>query len=433
MRNMRGFFVAVVACGLALAGGMIAGCGRSDLSQRTADAANLQKIFLGLQVYMVESGNVFPPSLAAVTTVNNPDPKVFVSAASSTPSPVYARPVKDWHPLIAEVDGHTDYVFPWAGVNTGGGNWLEAHDVIWVYSKNVYGGQGRNILFADGHVAFVPTANLAATFAASNEGAKGFAPLLLDGPPDATWRGYRQDVVNEARRAAAVAAAAPAARAPAAAAPVPPPPRQIPLAGRAVYYPPEQAIKDLQGSDLQRRREVLDYVRTMHSAGYDAQAAEKIRPVLEGQLKNPADQSVTMQALSAYATPASIDPLLAYLKENSGATQDEQDARAMAVEWVLPKFHDPRVRAYLVGCLGDDQVGKAAARGLSTVGEDAERDVLSSLKQATATGQVNGCNALAKIGTAASLADLQELTRGTNASVRTAAQAAMDAIKSRGR
>jgi prepilin-type processing-associated H-X9-DG protein len=151
-----------------------------ELANRSYDAASLRQLGVAFTTYATDNAGAFPPSIAAAAQYGA-DPKNFISKDGTTTPPAFTTPVPDWHPLAADIEAHTDFIYTGADLHT-----PTDPAIILLYTKDVYmGHEGRNLLFTDGHVEYVRSINLPTLFGESNTARERLhlPPITLDGPP----------------------------------------------------------------------------------------------------------------------------------------------------------------------------------------------------------------------------------------------------------
>jgi prepilin-type processing-associated H-X9-DG protein len=275
-----------------------------EMAYRTRDAASLRQISNGLLVYATENQDRLPPSIAGAVTAGV-EPRAFVSAATGHAAPTYRLPVADWRTVAGDVESHTDYVY----VGQGGKADFDSTNIV-AYTKDIYHGEGRNVLFGDGHVEFVRTAELGRLFAEVNKlrATRGLGALVLDGPVAAV----EPAKVEPAKVAAALREALKH-----------PEERRLAVEALALYPAPEneQALIDFlatapgQAVDENFMRE--NALRQLGKFG-NGQAAEAVaKNLTNSRLRGTAGQALT--AMGAVAE----DAVVPYLQNEDTAVQRE--------------------------------------------------------------------------------------------------------------
>src|SRR5688500_4541363 len=123
-----------------------------EQAQRVQSMSNLRQIGMGMMLYANENKGKFPPDLGTVSQMDVP-PVIFVSPKSGKtvpPNVMQGNPEqkKAW------INQNADYVYVGAGRGVAAPN---TADTIVAYEKpEVNHGQGTNVLFADGHVEWMP-------------------------------------------------------------------------------------------------------------------------------------------------------------------------------------------------------------------------------------------------------------------------------------
>jgi len=119
-----------------------------EQAKRVKSAANLRQIGMGAMMYANNHNNKFPPDLGTMAREEDLTAAVFKNPRMndrSPPPPANPKLLAGW------VDQNSDYVWAGAGQDTTAG----AH-VPLAYEKPEQNADGINILYADGHVEFVP-------------------------------------------------------------------------------------------------------------------------------------------------------------------------------------------------------------------------------------------------------------------------------------
>jgi prepilin-type processing-associated H-X9-DG protein len=119
---------------------------------RVQSASNLKQIGQGLLLYANDNKGKMPDTLGALISSEDLTLQVFVNQRGNTVVPVEAK--KDALAMSVWATAKGDYEFLAGGVQMGA---LDPN-VIMVFERNLpaaQAGDGRNALFADGHVEFL--------------------------------------------------------------------------------------------------------------------------------------------------------------------------------------------------------------------------------------------------------------------------------------
>jgi prepilin-type processing-associated H-X9-DG protein len=122
------------------------------LANRSYDANNLRQILQATEQYANDHGGAYPPHLADATRYLS-TPKNLVSKASGT------KPLASLPASATDVDAHCDFIYTGNGLHRS--RLTDPSHTIIAYEKDVYHGQGHNVLFADGRVEWLPPARFA--------------------------------------------------------------------------------------------------------------------------------------------------------------------------------------------------------------------------------------------------------------------------------
>lgn len=378
-----------------------------EMSYRVRDSANLRQISNGLLVYANENRDRLPPSIAGAVEAGL-EPRVFVSPMTGHAPPTYRLPVADWRTVEGDVESHTDYEY----VGQGGKADFDSTNIV-AYTKDIYHGEGRNVLFGDGHVEFVRTAELGRLFAAVNKGRalRGLGPLVLDGPAPGP-------VAAVPGKGAAVRPS----RAPAGTRP-----EEAPVE----MFSPDSAAEAIAGEDGPRRHQALTYVRGMVRY-WDGPAKAKVAGALREALQHPEDRRLVVEALALYPAPENEQALIDFLATAPGTAGDEIFTRENAMRQ-LGKMGDAKAAEAVAKNLISTRMRGTAGQTLTGMGVVAEDTVAPYLQNEDVGVQREACTVLKTIGTSKSVAALQPLAGSSNAGVKRAAQGAIDAIQGRGK
>jgi prepilin-type processing-associated H-X9-DG protein len=160
----------VLAC-LAVVGLVMCGCmmsimmpslGRArQAAQRVKCQSNLRQIGQGIQMYANEHNGQYPDTIDKLITLEDLMPEAFVCPSTNDTPATGSTPQAQATNLTA--GRHLSYVYVGKGMSTpsgvGAANVTTAFVASTVVAYEPLGNhtnQGSNVLFADGHVAFVP-------------------------------------------------------------------------------------------------------------------------------------------------------------------------------------------------------------------------------------------------------------------------------------
>lgn len=149
------------------------------LANRAVSSANERSIIEGCVIYAQSHHNKLPPNLATLIAEGLVTPKALIDPQSGNqPANLAQLPAAEWHNVKAIaglLKGHCDYVYVGAGMTADVGS----QDVL-VYEKpGINSGQGCNVGFGDGHVAWLSASELPMVFNQANGLRKqaGLAPI----------------------------------------------------------------------------------------------------------------------------------------------------------------------------------------------------------------------------------------------------------------
>jgi prepilin-type processing-associated H-X9-DG protein len=118
-------------------------------SLRVRCASNMKQIGLGAIMYANNNGSRFPPDLATIFQDEDLIPEVFVCPQTPTPPP--AGPTTQAVAAQLKRPGVSDYIYVGDGLTTS-----SLDDSVVLYEPlSDHGGDGMNVLFADGRVVWV--------------------------------------------------------------------------------------------------------------------------------------------------------------------------------------------------------------------------------------------------------------------------------------
>lgn len=133
-----------------------------ELADRTADALHLNAVGKAAFLYSTQHDNRFPEHLAELVAAGMLDPKDLVRPGSGTEPATFtpeqvAAGRQDWHAIEQIVDAHCDYLYLGAGTTVD----ADTRGVLALTKPAMdSSGEGVNCLFFDGHVNWVPMADL---------------------------------------------------------------------------------------------------------------------------------------------------------------------------------------------------------------------------------------------------------------------------------
>jgi prepilin-type processing-associated H-X9-DG protein len=145
--------IVLVACGIGAAVMVPYMVRTRAAAQRNECAINLRKIGGEIDRYCMENGGAYPESLARLLVANKMSEDLFVCPAGrETPAPGATAQARADHLVWAR---HLSYAYVGRGMNkrTGIGAGVTA---VVAYERLSNHADGINVLFADGHVSFVP-------------------------------------------------------------------------------------------------------------------------------------------------------------------------------------------------------------------------------------------------------------------------------------
>jgi prepilin-type processing-associated H-X9-DG protein len=118
-----------------------------EQANRVKSASNLRQIGQAAMMYANENKNKYPPDLATMYKRQDLTPSVFINPRTETTPPPPGTPEE----MAAWVQEHSDYV--WIG---GDKTAASPPEQVLAYEKLEENPEGVNVLFADGHVEFMP-------------------------------------------------------------------------------------------------------------------------------------------------------------------------------------------------------------------------------------------------------------------------------------
>jgi len=121
-----------------------------EQANRVKSASNMRQIGLAMMIYADENRGKFPPDLGTLITTQEIGMEVFVNPSGNTQMPQLSGGPADTQTIVNWVNGESDYVYLAAGLSN-----VIGPDVVVLHDKDgAHGGEGRNLLFGDGHVEF---------------------------------------------------------------------------------------------------------------------------------------------------------------------------------------------------------------------------------------------------------------------------------------
>lgn len=129
---------------------------RSGDSSRVKCASNLRQIGMGVMMYANENGGQFPDAVEKLITTQDLTSEVFVCPSSNDDRATGATSQAVAADLLKP--GHLSYVYVGKGMNSATGPGATSTAVLAYEPLSNHSSAGINVLFADGHVAFVPVA-----------------------------------------------------------------------------------------------------------------------------------------------------------------------------------------------------------------------------------------------------------------------------------
>lgn len=142
----------ILACGGLLAGIMLPALGRArEIANRAVSGANLNNVYREMYVYAVANDDQFPTHVGLMITDGSVSPKSFVSPSHSGDNapPSYAgqMPTSRYYRF-------GDYFWTYEGLGSEEGEAAAEPEAIAAFSLS-HDGEGRNVLFGDGHTEFM--------------------------------------------------------------------------------------------------------------------------------------------------------------------------------------------------------------------------------------------------------------------------------------
>jgi type II secretory pathway pseudopilin PulG len=148
--------VGVLMCGCMMSI-MIPSLGRArEQANRVKCAAQLRALGETIQTYASDHGGAYPDTIDKLITAENATPDLFVCPASRDTPATGSTPQAQATNLTA--GGHLSYVYVGKGlsIRSGPGALTMASTVVAYEPLTNHANAGINVLFDDGHVAFVP-------------------------------------------------------------------------------------------------------------------------------------------------------------------------------------------------------------------------------------------------------------------------------------
>jgi hypothetical protein len=148
---------------------------------------NAAGIAQACRIYAVGHGGRLPQHMAILLITGACTPQQLCDPNSSTaPIPISKIPKAeaDWRIIEHDVDSSSDFLYVGQGLVVGqSGDPAEA-DLIVVYGRDIYGGEGRVVGFVDGNARFVESRDLRVVFEKCNAARKqlGLKAIVMDVP-----------------------------------------------------------------------------------------------------------------------------------------------------------------------------------------------------------------------------------------------------------
>jgi len=122
-----------------------------EMAKRVACASNLRQIGQGILMYADNHQGNYPPDLGTLVKTGNLTAMFFVCPSANThpPGGMTADQSADW------VNANSDYIYIGANLKTGDPKVVPSTTVVCYEKDDNHGGNGMNLLFADGHVEFM--------------------------------------------------------------------------------------------------------------------------------------------------------------------------------------------------------------------------------------------------------------------------------------
>jgi prepilin-type processing-associated H-X9-DG protein len=116
-------------------------------ADRVKSASDMRQIGQAIMLYANDNKGAYPPDLGTLVKTEQITPQTFVDPTSGTAPPPANLTGDD---AVNWVNANSDYEYTGAGKTSS----ADANTVI-LYEKSDNGGDGKNVLFADGHVEFM--------------------------------------------------------------------------------------------------------------------------------------------------------------------------------------------------------------------------------------------------------------------------------------
>jgi len=142
----------ILVCGGLLAGILLPALGQArEIAHRTVSAANLNGTYMAMYTYSVSNDDQFPTHVGILLTDGSMDPESFVSPSHNDAA---SAPTYTGQPPATPYYRFGDYFWTYEGLGGKDGEAMADPEAIIAFSLS-HDGEGRNVLFADGHTEFM--------------------------------------------------------------------------------------------------------------------------------------------------------------------------------------------------------------------------------------------------------------------------------------